>query len=117
MAGFDEMYRFSARLRDYPAEMRPVVKAIMKDAGQQGEQYSKMLVPVKSGALRDSIKFRTTSDRGWTLLMLAEASMDYAKFVEYGTSRMRPQPFFNPGVELAADVIEDSLGIIIPKGI
>lgn len=117
MAGFDEMYAFSARLRDYPAEMRPQIKATMRDAGEQGEQYSKMLVPVRTGTLRGSISFRTTSDRGWTLLLLAEATADYATFVENGTSRMAPQPFMMPGVELAAAVIEDELGLVVARGL
>lgn len=113
MAGFDEAFRFSARLRDYPVRVRPIVKAVMQQAAEQGEAYSKMLVPVKSGDLQRSIKFHGTSDRGWTLLMMAEASMDYATFVEYGTSRMGPRPFMMPGVELAADYIEDTLGITL----
>jgi hypothetical protein len=113
MPGFEEMYRFSARLRDYPLEMRPLVKIAMQDAAAQGEQYSRMLVPVKTGKLRDSIAFRGTSDRGWDLLIKAAATMDYATFVEYGTSRFGPRPFMMPGVELAADVLEDQLGIVL----
>lgn len=115
MAGFEQAYRFSARLRDYPVAVRPLVKAVMAEAGEQGEEYSRMLVPVKSGDLQRSIAFRTTSDRGWTLLMLAEATMDYATFVEFGTSRMGPRPFMMPGVELAADYIEDHLGLVVDR--
>ena len=113
MAGFSEMYLFAERLRDFPAEARPMIKAVMNEAGDQGEAYSKMLVPVKSGDLMRSINFHPTSDRGWTLLLMAEASMNYATFVEGGTSRMPPRPFMLPGVELAADYIEDNLGLIM----
>lgn len=113
MAGFEQAYRFSERLRDFPVEARPLIKAVMKEAGEQGQAYSKMLVPVKSGDLMRSIAFRGTSERGWSLLMKAEATVDYATFVEFGTSRMAPRPFLMPGVELAADVIDDQLGFIM----
>lgn len=113
MAGFEESYRFAARLRDFPVEARPLIKATMNEAGEEGEAYSKMLAPVRTGNLRNLIEFRAATDNGWTFLMLAAARAEYSTFVEYGTSQMAPQPFFNPGVELAADHIEDRLGFIM----
>lgn len=113
MPGFEESYRFAARLRDFPVEARPLIKTVMNEAGDEGESYSKMLAPVRTGHLRDEIEFRATTDHGWTFLLLAAARADYSTFVEYGTSRMAPQPFFEPGVQLAADMIEDNLGIIM----
>jgi len=115
MPGFDEMYRFSARLRDFPVEARPLIKSLMDVAGQEGEDLSKRLVPVRSGDLQRSIAYRNTTDRGWTFLMTAEATMDYATFVEYGTSRMGPRPFMEPGVQHAADEIEHLLGIMVEE--
>ena len=107
--------RFAARLRDFPMESRPLIKTLMAEAGQEGEALSKALVPVRTGALRDSIRFRTTTERGWTFLLLAQATMDYASFVEYGTSRMAPRPYFEPGVEHAADEIETLLGLMVEE--
>jgi HK97 gp10 family phage protein len=115
MAGFEMMYDFAGRLRDFPVQARPLIKAAMDEAGQEGEDYSKSLVPVRTGNLQRSIVFHATTDHGWTFLLKAEVGEEYATFVEYGTSRMPPQPFFEPGVELAADRMEDLLGTMVVK--
>lgn len=115
MPGFDEAYRFAGRLRDFPVEARPLIKSLMDVAGEEGEDLSKRLVPVRTGNLRDKIAFHATTDRGWTFLLKAEALADYATFVEYGTSRMGPRPFFEPGVEHATDEIESLIGIMVEE--
>lgn len=106
---------FAARLRDFPVEARPIMKSLMDVAGQEGEALSKALVPVRTGALRDSIRFHPTTDHGWTLLLLAEAGMPYASYVEYGTSRMGPHPYFEPGVERAVEEIETALALVVEE--
>lgn len=115
MAGFEEAYRFSGRLRDFPMAARPLIKSLMDVAGQEGEGLSKSLVPVRTGNLQSKILFHATTDRGWTFLLKAEADADYATFVEGGTSRMAPRPFMAPGVEHAADEIEALLGIMVEE--
>lgn len=113
MPGIYTTTTFAARLRDFPMETRPLIKELMAEAGRTGEALSKREVPVKTGDLKNSIKFRTTTARGWSFLLMAEASMDYATYVEEGTSRMAPRPFLMPGVELAADQIEILLGEMV----
>ena len=113
MPGIYTPVQFAARLRDFPVESRPLIKALMEDAAQSGETLSKRLVPVDTGALRDSIGYRVTSERGWNFLLQAQATMYYASFVEGGTSRMGPRSYMRPGVELAADQIEILLGEMV----
>ena len=115
MAGFDNLYRFAERLRDFPTESRPVIKGLLDEAAHEGETLSKALVPVRTGALRDSIAFRATTNHGWSFLLRAAASMDYATFVEYGTSRMAPRPYFNPGVERALAESELALAMAVEE--
>lgn len=106
---------FAARLRDFPVLARPLIKELMAEAAASGEALAERLVPVKTGALHDSIAFRATTERGWTFLIQARAGADYATFVEEGTSRMRPRPFVMPGVELAADQIELLLPMLVDE--
>jgi len=113
MAGIYTTTAFAARLRDFPMESRPLIKELMKVAGDTGLALSQRLVPVKTGDLKRSIAFRTTTERGWTFLLQASATMDYATYVEGGTSRMMPRPYLRPGVELAADQIEILLGEMV----
>lgn len=115
MAGFEEMYRFAYRLRDFPMEARPLIKSLMDVAAQEGEDVAKREVPVRTGHLQSKILFHATTNRGWNFLMRAEAAADYATFVEDGTSRMPPQPFMAPGVEHASDEIQALLGVMVEE--
>lgn len=112
MPGFDEMHRFSARLRDFPVAARPLIKDLMDVAGEEGEAVSKGTVAVRTGLLQSKIKFHATTDRGWTFLLRATADTKYADFVESGTSKMPPRPYMRPGIEHAADEIETLLGVM-----
>ena len=113
MPGIYTPTAFAARLRDFPMESRPLIKELMDEAARTGEALSKQLVPVKTGDLKRSIAFHATTNHGWTFLLQAQATMDYATFVEGGTSRMGPREFMRPGVELAADQIEILLGEMV----
>ena len=54
------------------------------------------LCPVDTGYLCSTI-----DAGGDESSLYAEASAEYAEYVEYGTSRMGAQPFFDPAVEIA----------------
>lgn len=62
-------------------------------------------VPVQTGALQNSIqknvevKRHSVIGRIWT-------SMPYAKYVEFGTSRMAARPFLRPAITLTRDAIK-----------
>ena len=58
------------------------------------------LCPVRTGYLCGSISAGGGGDYAY-----AEASADYAQYVEYGTSRMGAQPFFEPALEAALGVL------------
>ncbi len=55
---------------------------------------------VRTGELRNSITARPALGG---LSAVVEATSDHAVFVEYGTSRMRPQPFMAPAADAAED--------------
>ena len=56
-------------------------------------------VPVDTGALRDSIGVSP----GGAYVASAVASASYAAMVEYGTSKMPPQPYMLPAAHRAAE--------------
>lgn len=58
------------------------------------------LCPVRTGYLCGSISAGGGADYAY-----AEASAEYAQYVEYGTSRMGAQPFFEPALEEAMAVL------------
>ena len=84
----------------------PAVRAAVRGAaGRAAEIAAKemaaeaqRLAPVKTGRLRESIQVRKLSETAWEVSVEAP----YAAFVEYGTSRAAPRPFFRPAYEKVA---------------
>ena len=72
-------------------------------------------VPVDTGALRTSIE-KFGAGGSDTRTVEAGQSLDYAPFVEYGTSRNRAQPFMHPAAEtgrkemprIAKEIVKDA---------
>lgn len=59
------------------------------------------LVPVDTGYLRSTISVQATSNTS----VMAEATAEYAEYVEYGTYKMSAQPYFAPAVAVASAVM------------
>tara|TARA_R100000742_G_C4268930_1_gene87348 strand:- start:723 stop:1100 length:378 start_codon:yes stop_codon:yes gene_type:complete len=55
---------------------------------------AKMRSPVDTGALRQSITTDTSKVAGQIIEVAIEANMDYAGYVEFGTFKQKPQPYF-----------------------
>lgn len=60
------------------------------------------LVPVDTGFLRSSI----SADTDGFSFCECEAFAEYAQYVEYGTWKMRAQPYFEPALEMALATAE-----------
>ena len=71
---------------------------------------ARLIVPVVTGYLRDSIHSEET-DNGAEVRVDA----DYASFVEFGTYKMRAHPFIRPAVDINKSKIENKMKEIIEK--
>lgn len=69
------------------------VKKVVQMNGAEMHRKALGKVPVDTGELKRSIHLNQR-DNGFTAHMKAEAN--YASYVEYGTRRMRPQPYIRP---------------------
>ena len=78
---------------DY-SEAAEVFKAMFLDVARQ-------LVPVRTGYLKSTI----TAEIGEASIgeVTAEASAEYAQYVEFGTYRQMAQPYFIPAIEAALE--------------
>ena len=70
---------------------------IIQEATEEGAKYAKTIVPVRTGDLRDSIEPVKIDRFRWQIV----AGLDYATFVEFGTTRSGPQPFLMPAFMIA----------------
>jgi HK97 gp10 family phage protein len=85
--------------RLFTSEAGPVGKHLARSAVKV-EATAKRLCPVDTGRLRSSINHQLAHD-GQGLLALVGTNVEYAIFVELGTSRTRPQPFLRPALRSA----------------
>ena len=69
---------------------------------------AKSIVPVRTGTLQRSITF-SGGEGEYTV----GSRVNYAPYVEYGTSRMRPQPFLTPALLWNIPALKDALMSIV----
>lgn len=72
------------------AERKPIA---LEECGLVAEGYAKRLCPVDTGNLRNSITHTQSGDAEYI-----GTNVEYAPYVEMGTTRTRAQPFIKPAV-------------------
>src|SRR5690606_14108631 len=77
------------------------------------ENDAKAMSPVDTGRLRNSIGHRKLSHAEWEV----GTSTPYARDVEYGTMRTRPQPFLRPAFERNMEQLKQGLKEAIRRGL
>lgn len=87
----------------------------MTDIVLQIERDAKKGAPVDTGNLRASIESEVHLEDADTVAGFVGTNVEYAPFVELGTSRMGAQPFLRPAVEENRDLIEDELGATVEE--
>jgi len=76
------------------------VHNIVENAGENMVTYAQGIVPVRTGNLMASIFADVDEDN---LSVTLGATADYASFIEYGTVKMRAQPFLQPAVDIGEE--------------
>lgn len=72
--------------------------------GPKAEGFAKAFCPVDTGNLRNSIQ---QAYPGGQVVLQIETDVEYGKYQEFGTWKMRAQPFMQPGMmEILDDIYE-----------
>ena len=95
---------YGEMVKRLPEELQKEAKGILSEGGHAGLQHSSAVVPVKTGRLRGSLRLR----QEFGLRTVLSADTPYARFVEFGTRRMRAQPYLRPGLQRAVDYIREN---------
>ena len=77
------------------SELADKVSTALEMCGMQAENYAKMKCPVDTGLLRNSIT-HTQADSETEVI---GTNVEYAPYVEMGTSRQQAQPYLRPAIE------------------
>lgn len=79
---------------DWDGNLREAVDEFLESAGTHVEGEAKDRAPYDSGRLRDSITHRVNGD-----VAIVGTPVEYATYVEYGTVRMKAQPYMRPALD------------------
>jgi HK97 gp10 family phage protein len=74
---------------------------------------SRQLAPVDTGELRDGIKLVEAPEAGGFIAYKVIAAADHSLYVEFGTVKMDPQPYFMPGYESASAQLKATTRAIV----
>ena len=96
-----EFNRFPEIAAKLPIEASAVVRKTAYDV----EGAAKQIVPVDTGALKNSISTTMDSDLSATVAPATE----YAAFVEFGTRHMGAQPYMTPAAEANRGPFEQAM--------
>lgn len=113
-----ELRNLSVELGDVPKVVGQLTKVVVKKTAKDIESTAKTLAPVATGFLRSGIKtsdLRNVSQESPSAEVVASAS--YSPYLEFGTSRMAPQPFMRPAADKHADAFEQAMAQIIEKAV
>lgn len=74
-------------------ELAKAVETALEEIGLAAEGYAKLACPVDTGRLRNSISHAVDGKAA-----IIGTNVEYAPYVELGTSRMSAQPYLRPAV-------------------
>lgn len=75
-------------------EVQEAIETAMEQIGISAETYAKMNCPVDTGRLRASISHDSDENT-----VIVGTNVEYAKYVELGTSKMKPRPYLKPAMQ------------------
>ena len=101
-----DLARFAEDLRENADTLTRRASQVVRKAALDTMADAKTLAPVDTGNLRGSI---TTDTRTGDLSAVVEATANYAAYVEFGTRRMRPQPYMRPAQDRNTDPFMDAI--------
>lgn len=112
---FDDLDRLVASLSSHTAGMESRLALVVRKAAFDVERIAKTLAPVDTGFLKNSIHTEIVANNWRVYAADVIADAHYAGFVEYGTSRMAPQPYMGPALDRVAPGFEAALEALVTE--
>lgn len=102
-----EVRAFAAELDNAADRVGELAQMVLRKTAADIKRDAQALAPVDTGALRNSITYRVQG-----LEAEIGPTVHYGGFVEYGTSRMAPQPYLGPAMDRNLPIFEEALSRI-----
>lgn len=74
------------------------IRRALEKVGLTAEAYAKLKCPVDTGRLRNSITHVVVDSVGAGIIVYIGTNVEYAAYVELGTSNTKAQPYLRPAV-------------------
>lgn len=91
-------------------ELDQAKQRALEEIGLLAESYAKQYCPVDTGRLRNSISHAVSESEQAAVI---GTNVEYAPYVELGTSRQKPQPYLEPAATEHLDeyqkIVEDEM--------
>lgn len=95
-----DVRKLSAKLNSKTKRVGAQAAGALRKTAAGIERDAKTFCPVDTGALKNSIGTDLTGDgRSGRMTAIIGPTMNYASYVERGTSRQAPQPYMRPAAE------------------
>lgn len=108
--------KFMKVLDKFDESINSDVKEVVKENALWMEGQAKALAPVDSGHLRRNITTDDNSTENKIEFEVHTGTVEYAEFVEVGTSTQPAQPYFNPSFQMADRYLKQDLDQLMKKG-
>ena len=108
---FSGVKEFQDKIDIAIAELPEEALAVMRKSADRVEAKTAQNTPVLTGYLQSRVQVRWLSESGEEIAYELFNDAEYAMYVEFGTTHMKAEPYFNPSVEderhqLVQDIIK-----------
>lgn len=109
----DGLDKFMATIERMPKVLNDETKKAVKQRTLEMETNAKNLAPVDTGHLKRSINSKIVDSSASITGEVSTGTVEYAPYVEFGTSKQSPQPFMTPSFVNSSKGLEADLKSII----
>ncbi len=93
------------KLDEIAGKLQLSLDEVMLGAAYEIEAQAKQIAPYRTGALKNSIATERVNEN--KIIARVGPHVEYAAYVEFGTSRMAAQPYLKPAAESVAQKYSD----------
>lgn len=104
----DELANLAADLRTAGEKAQNMAADAIAKTAADISNDAKVFAPVRTGNLRASIGYDVTEDTGGVSAEIGP-TVDYATYLEHGTSTMAPRKFLGPAFDRRTPYLEQAL--------
>lgn len=112
MIDLSELNTLVADMRKVPLRAAPKVGRAVRKTALDIERDAKIIAPVDTGNLRNSISTQIVDSRDAIEAVIGPTA-EYGIYVEAGTSSMGPQPYMGPAFDRNVSALETALSSLL----